>query len=245
MVPVGSASFPRSNGTKLVGHRPATTRGARQEPTTPDAPPPPFPKTGWAPDTNRRPVLALRGMPGPGPILEAMSPVAWIVLLWVAFALTHMGLSSLRARGRLSAALGEQGFLGLYSLVSLVVFVPLVWIYFANKHLDPLLWAVPQSEVLRWVLYVGNGVAIVLATAALITPSPAIVGAPAVETRGVHFLTRHGRFMGVALWALLHGLISLQTNRPDYAWSKGLFDRSLDAMLHGLLRADATAGLPR
>jgi AcrR family transcriptional regulator len=39
-----------------------------------------------------------------------------------------------------------------------------------------------------------------------------------------------------SFWALLHGLISLQTNRPDYEWSESLVDTSLEAMIDGLVR---------
>ena len=46
-----------------------------------------------------------------------MNPVLTIVLLWLAFGTSHIVLSSLWLRGRLVAALGEKGFLGLYSLI--------------------------------------------------------------------------------------------------------------------------------
>ena len=51
-----------------------------------------------------------------------------------------MGLSSLRVRGRLVAALGERGFLGVYTLVAFATFVPLVGFYFSHKHEGPFLW---------------------------------------------------------------------------------------------------------
>ncbi|MGE4607846.1 MAG: TetR/AcrR family transcriptional regulator [Myxococcota bacterium] len=38
-----------------------------------------------------------------------------------------------------------------------------------------------------------------------------------------------------SFWVLLHGLISLQTNRPDYAWSESLVEISLEAMIDGLV----------
>jgi len=37
------------------------------------------------------------------------------------------------------------------------------------------------------------------------------------------------------VWALLHGLISLRINRPDYAWSKRILEISVDAALRGLV----------
>jgi AcrR family transcriptional regulator len=48
------------------------------------------------------------------------------------------------------------------------------------------------------------------------------------------------------VWALLHGLVSLHINRPDYAWSKRILELSLDAALRGLvlpLRGDGRGRL--
>ena len=69
-----------------------------------------------------------------------MAVVAGIVALWVAFAVSHMGLSSLRLRPRLAALLGERGYQAIYSIVALALFVPLVRLYFANPHAGPHLW---------------------------------------------------------------------------------------------------------
>ncbi len=43
---------------------------------------------------------------------------------------------------------------------------------------------------------------------------------------------------GQSLWALLHGLVSLQISRPDIGWSETLVQTSLDALLAGLVRSD-------
>jgi len=50
------------------------------------------------------------------------------------------------------------------------------------------------------------------------------------------------------VWALLHGLVSLRINRPDYAWSKRILEISVDAALRGLvlpMRGDGGGGLAR
>ena len=41
-----------------------------------------------------------------------------------------------------------------------------------------------------------------------------------------------------SFWVLLHGLISLQTNRPDYEWSTSLVETSLEAMIDGLVHKE-------
>jgi hypothetical protein len=40
-----------------------------------------------------------------------------------------------------------------------------------------------------------------------------------------------------ALWAVLHGLISLPIAIPSHPWSKNLVDVALDAMLRGIVRS--------
>lgn len=48
-----------------------------------------------------------------------------------------------------------------------------------------------------------------------------------------------------SLWALLHGLISLQIGNPSHPWSKNLADVALDAMLRGLVRPKGEEGTAR
>ena len=38
-----------------------------------------------------------------------------------------------------------------------------------------------------------------------------------------------------AAWAMLHGLTSLQIQRPDEAWSKDLNEGAIDVLLRGML----------
>ena len=77
-----------------------------------------------------------------------MSAALTIVLLWFAFAATHLALSSLRLRPRLVGVLGEGGFMGAYSLVALATFVPMVSIYFGNKHTGPMFWSVAVTPLI-------------------------------------------------------------------------------------------------
>jgi len=48
-----------------------------------------------------------------------------------------------------------------------------------------------------------------------------------------------------ALWALLHGLISLPASRPDVEWREGLEDVALDALLAGMLDREDPGGRRR
>ncbi|MBW2272443.1 MAG: TetR/AcrR family transcriptional regulator [Deltaproteobacteria bacterium] len=58
-----------------------------------------------------------------------------------------------------------------------------------------------------------------------------------------------GRLRGIdletarqAIWALCHGVISLQTSRADLEWSPDLFEQAFDAMLCGLVEPDRATG---
>jgi uncharacterized membrane protein len=140
-----------------------------------------------------------------------MSATVTILLLWVLFAASHIGLSSTALRPRLVGRIGEQPFLGLYSVVALAIFVPLVWFYFAHKHVGPWLWAAPRSPAVLWLLYVGMGVGFVLMASSFTQPNPSLVGAGRGEARGVFLLARHPLFTGMAIWAALHLVVNAST----------------------------------
>ena len=128
-----------------------------------------------------------------------------ILLLWAAFTATHVGLSSLRVRPRLAGALGEIAFVGLYSLIALAIFVPLMWLYFTHKHEGPALWLLPRGPLLSWTLYLAMAVALVLLVAAFLNPPPSGMAPNASPTpRGVHWITRHPLSMAFVVFALAH-----------------------------------------
>ena len=130
---------------------------------------------------------------------------AWtIALLWVVFAGSHVLLSSRALRPRLVAALGSNGYLGLFSGVAVASFVPLVWIYFAGRTTSPWLWVLPRDPWLLWIVYIGVGVAFTLVVASFVTPSPASIGASDTSARGVLRITRHPLVMGLGLYGLFH-----------------------------------------
>ena len=129
-----------------------------------------------------------------------------IALLWLAFAATHVGLSSLPVRRRLVAVLGDAAFAALYSVIALGLFVPLVWIYFAHKHEGPALWLLPRGPWLTATVYVGMGLALVLFASSFLQPSPAGMAPASLTPRGVQRITRHPLVMSFALFGLVHVL---------------------------------------
>lgn len=133
-----------------------------------------------------------------------MQDAPLIAVLWVAFAASHMALSATPVRNKLVAAVGEWSFRGLYSAVAFAVFIPLVWVYYQNKHTGPLLWQVPVNDAVQALLLLGNALAFILIAAGTFNPSPAVVGMRRVLHRPVHDITRHPLFMGIGLWGLVH-----------------------------------------
>jgi len=133
-----------------------------------------------------------------------MDPALGVSLLWAAFTATHLGLSSLRLRPRLSGALGEIGFLGLYSVVALAIFVPLIWLYFTSKHAGALLWSLPRGPLLTWVVYLGMGFAFILLVSSFLRASPGGVVPGDPTPRGVYRITRHPMVMAFVVFALVH-----------------------------------------
>ncbi len=127
-----------------------------------------------------------------------------ITALWLLFAATHMIPSSAALRGRIVARTGEPLFLGLYSLLSLAVFVPMATYYLGHKHSGPLLWAIPLGSAVQWLLYLSIGSAFTLSIAGLLQPSPASFTGGTPRVHGVLRLTRHPLFMGFGLLGLLH-----------------------------------------
>ena len=170
-----------------------------------------------------------------------MEATIWLVVLWLAFAATHMGMSSLRLRPRLVAALGERGFAGLYSLVALAIFVPLVWIYFGHKHEGPFLWYLGGVPGLRYAVYVGMALTLVLLVGGLARPSPSSMAAGPTEVRGVQRITRHPVFMAAGLYGFLHLLVA-SVSTTELAFFGGFPVFALLGSIHQDARKRAAPG---
>jgi uncharacterized membrane protein len=169
--------------------------------------------------------------------------VATIAILWLAFAATHMGMSSLRLRPDLVARLGERGFQGVYSLVALGIFVPLVWIYFDNKHAGAHLWFLGTAPAVRWASYLGMGAALVLVVGGVVQPSPASMASGDATVRGVLRLTRHPVFMGAGLFGLVH-LLCANVHAAELVFFAGFPIFAVAGCRHQDRRKLATLGEP-
>jgi uncharacterized membrane protein len=167
--------------------------------------------------------------------------VAGIVALWIAFAATHMTLSSLGLRPRLLERLGERGFQAVYSVVALVLFVSLVRLYAGNKHAGPELWSLGDLPGVHAIMALGMLVALTLAVAGMLTPSPAAMLPGKTEVKGVFRITRHPLTMGIGLFGLMH-LLGAQVHAAELAFFGGFVVFALLGCRHQDQRKLVTAG---
>jgi uncharacterized membrane protein len=124
----------------------------------------------------------------------------------VAFAASHLGLSSAPLRGWLVARLGETGFQGLYGLLALLTLGTMIAAYIQASH-HVYLW-LPGPGVRHLPLLV-MPLALILIAGGVLIPNPSAIGmARALDrpepAQGVLRLTRHPVMWGVGLWAAVH-----------------------------------------
>lgn len=139
-----------------------------------------------------------------------MSGIGMLVLASFAFVGTHF-LMSHPLRAPMVARLGEKGFAGIYSLVSLLTFGWMIWAYGpASAEAPQPLWDAGRvgfgiATVLMWlgsVLFVGS----LRRNPAF--PSPGKPITEIGEAQGVFAITRHPMMWGFALWAATHAIIN-------------------------------------
>lgn len=127
-----------------------------------------------------------------------------LVVAVAAMIVSHFAISSTGLRAGLITKLGEKAYLGLYSLLSLVLFV---WIIYAYRHAPTFpLWDATQTH--HWIAVVLIAPASILYVVGLASPNPTAVGADqkllAAGAVGIFRITRHPFLWGTALWAIAH-----------------------------------------
>lgn len=116
-------------------------------------------------------------------------------LVWLGL---HIGIAGSALRRPLAARLGDNGFRGVFSLLSVAC---IVWLIVAYNHAPGFpLWTVPAW--LGWVLVLIMLPAFVLFLGGF-TPSPTGMG-PFRTPRAVQRITRHPLLWSVAIWAAVH-----------------------------------------
>jgi uncharacterized membrane protein len=138
-----------------------------------------------------------------------MDAVARIALWASLFVGTHLVISSHLVRPRLIAALGRQPYNGLYSLIALATFMPLLLVFGHHKHAGTMLWNLRAVEPVRWLTWILMFAAFIFLVAGLINPNPGALGARLRgQVRGILKVTRHPTFVAIALFAVAHLLMN-------------------------------------
>jgi len=132
-----------------------------------------------------------------------MGSTGLLALAAAAFLLTHC-VPSTPLRPALVRALGENAYLGVYSLVSLGTLGWLIWAYVKAPWVP--VWQ--GDEFKPWAVLV-MPLALVLVACGLTTRNPSAVRQEGAlrslgEAYGILRVTRHPLMWGIALWALAH-----------------------------------------
>jgi uncharacterized membrane protein len=121
-------------------------------------------------------------------------------LIWIGL---HVGLAGTRLRDVVVARIGEVGFRGAFSVISIAAIIFLVYAW-SVAPTEPL-WFAP--EWLRWLLVVAMLPAFVLFVASVSQPNPTMVGPPGFAgrpPRAITRVTRHPMLWSFAIWAAVH-----------------------------------------
>ena len=141
-----------------------------------------------------------------------MGPVAQITLWTGLFVGMHLLLSSGPIRARLIALLGIQPFRGVYSIVAIGTFIPMLLAFGHNKHAGMMLWNLRDDPVARGMTWLLMFAALILVTGGLINPNPGAIGAPTRNRpSGILKVTRHPSFTAFVCFGLGHLLMNGST----------------------------------
>lgn len=154
------------------------------------------------------------------------------ILFWTfAFAVTHMGLSSMRIRPRIVGAVGVLPYLGIYSLLALGTFSMLVMTWLPSIHGGGMLWNVRAVPGVHMAALLVSWLSFTLSLAALVQPSPASIGPRSTtRARGLTRITRHPLFMNIGIWALAHAVLNGFVH--DVLFFGGIFVFALAGCMH-------------
>lgn len=131
--------------------------------------------------------------------------MTFLALAMLAFLGGHFVLSHPAVRPRAIAALGEQGFTIVYSVIALATFVAACWAYARAPHVP--LWDLGPARF--WIAMLAMIAASVLFVAGISQKNPTMVMAslePAADdpAPGILKVTRHPLMWAFGLWALGH-----------------------------------------
>lgn len=128
-----------------------------------------------------------------------------LILAAVFFVALHVGVAGTSLRTRAVATLGETGYRGAFSLLSLLGIYWLAHAYRGAGYLETwgqLAWFKPIAAILMLAAFL-------LAVLGIATPNPTAVGGERLlladaPAQAIHRVTRHPFLWGVEIWAVTH-----------------------------------------
>jgi len=138
---------------------------------------------------------------------------AFVILFWWGlFGGSHIVLSSSLVRPQLIAKVGERSFQGIYSLVALATFIPLVRYYGHHKHTGIQLWHsfLGLDLIAKDLNVLLMAVAFILLVTGLVArpPSSLVASGGSPEAYGITRITRHPTFAAFFLFGIAHCLMN-------------------------------------
>lgn len=130
--------------------------------------------------------------------------MTFLILASFAVLLTHLGVSSTPLRGVIADSVGEQGYLGIFSLTAAVTLGFLIYAYINIPHAH-FVWMPGMTA--RAFAKVLMPFAFIFLVSGLMVRNPTSVGQDAAvtaETGAILKITRHPMQWGILLWAILH-----------------------------------------
>src|SRR5262245_14697788 len=138
-----------------------------------------------------------------------LDPVGNLIAAAATFAVLHLRVAGTRLRDRIVAAIGEQRYLGLFSLASLGAIGWLAWAYSHafSSSANAGYWTTPG-----WLKWTCGGLVLIAFLAIVVgltTPNPTAVQQEKLleskdPARGALRITRHPFLWGIALWSAAH-----------------------------------------
>lgn len=120
------------------------------------------------------------------------------------FILTHLGISSSPLRGMLVNAIGENGYLGIYSLISLV---SIVWFIQLHDNIEATVFLWQGGAVNNAIPIIFMPFVAIFVSSGLLTKNPTAMKMQAAlgeEVTGILRISRHPVQWGIFLWAITH-----------------------------------------
>ena len=139
-----------------------------------------------------------------------MTALAMLIVASVAFVGTHF-LMSHPLRAGMVGALGEKGFAGVYSIVSLLTLGWMIWAYpAASSEAPQLLWDAGQAGWIAAALLIWLGSVLFMGSLRRnpAFPRPGRRIEKIDHPNGVYAITRHPMMWGFALWAIVHAIVN-------------------------------------